>query len=130
MSLALNLANCAVFVLILVGTVLHHRRRFHVRTMLLCFVLDLALLAAVEFLRPESAVKKAMSAATGDVTSGRTMLLIHIGFSIAMLVMWIVQLVVGGKVLKGRMELLPAHAKGAKAFLLVRLGNLVTAFFI
>lgn len=130
MDLALNLANLAIFILILVGTFLHHRRTFHIRTMLSCFVLDLALLLAVEFQPSGSAVRKAFSAAGGAEGDGRVMLLVHVAFSVAMLAMWIVQIVLGAKVMRGRMEHLPAHAKGARIFLVTRLGNLVTAFFL
>lgn len=121
MDLILNLANVAIFILILVGVIKHHNRRFHVRTMFLCFALDLALLLIVE-LRSQ-AVEAALK-------STSMMLMVHIGFSLLMLVLWIWQIVVGVKILKGRMELLPRHASMAKVFLLARFGNLVTAFLV
>ena len=48
MELVFNLVNVAIFVAILVGTFLHHQRSLHVRIMVSCFALDLALLLAVE----------------------------------------------------------------------------------
>jgi uncharacterized membrane protein YozB (DUF420 family) len=129
-TLALNLANVAIFVLILVGTFLHHRRTFHVRTMIACFILDISLLIAVEIQPSGSAVQKALSAAGGGAGGDRVLLLIHVAFSAATLLLWAVQIVLGTKVLRGRMEVLPAHARGARIFLLARLGNLVTAFFL
>ncbi len=129
MDLAFNLCNVAIFVAILVGTFLHHRRRFHVRMMVGCFVADLLLLLAVEFLPANSAVKQALEAAKGGGEDS-TLLLVHVAFSVLSLALWIVQIVVGRQVLRGRMELLPRHKKGSRYFLVCRLGNVVTAFLI
>jgi hypothetical protein len=63
-------------------------------------------------------------------SGNNTVLVIHIVFSVAVLALWIVQLVLGTKVLRGDRACLPAHAKMAKLFLLVRVGNVVTAFMV
>ena len=44
-----NILNCFVFVFIVVGVALHDRRDLHAKMMITAFVLDLALLLAVEF---------------------------------------------------------------------------------
>lgn len=129
MELFLNLANVAIFALIIYGTAIHHRRMLHVKVMSLCFALDVALVLAVELLR--GAVGKAVDTAAGDAgIENRTILMIHIGFSLLTLLMWGLQIYSGTKVLKNRMEYLGRHAKGAKVFLLMRFGNLVTAFMV
>ncbi len=123
-----DLLNAAILVLILVGVALHHRRLLHAQLMKLCFVLDMLLLIAVEFLRSKpSAVGKAVE----TVSSGdNTVLFVHIFFSVCVLVLWVVQLVLGTKVMRGEAARLPLHATMAKLFLLVRVGNVVTAFMV
>ncbi len=120
-----HLVNVAIFLLILVGAFMHHRRDLHVKMMLTAFALDLALLLAVEL------TNSAVARAYRDVGAGSAITTIHVAFAISGLVMWIVQIVVGRKIYKqGRMELLPRHAKGARLFLVFRLGNVVTAFML
>ncbi|MSR75721.1 MAG: hypothetical protein EXS14_09675 [Planctomycetes bacterium] len=95
-----------------------------------CFVLDLALLVVVEFFRDKpSAVVKAMDT-VAHVADTNVILVIHIGFSVLVLVLWVVQLVSGTKVLNGQSGRLPMHAMWAKWFLLVRAGNVITAFMV
>lgn len=123
-----NAANVAIFLFIVVGAFMHHRRDLHVKMMLIAFAMDIALLLAVEL--SNSAVGQAYRSATagGD---GRAITLIHVAFAAGGLLMWFVQIFVGRKIYKaGRMELLPRHAKGARVFLLLRLGNVVTAFML
>lgn len=128
MDLLFNLLNVAVYLLILVGTALHHRRALHVKIMLTAFVCDLALLLAVEL--SNSALAQAMRSVSGEVVEGRTITIIHVAFAVSALAMWFVQIVVGRKILKGRMDLLHRHAIGAKIFLILRLGNVVTAWMV
>lgn len=123
-----NILNCLVFAVIIVGVALHHKRDLHAKMMLTAFVLDLALLLAVEL--SNSAVAQAFRnvADAGDRTA---MTVIHVAFAVGGLVMWFVQIWSGRKIWKeGRMELLPRHARGAKLFMLLRLGNVVTAFMV
>ena len=124
MSLAFNLANAAVFALIVAGALQHSRRRLHVRMMLTCFVLDLGLLVGVEIMN--QAVERVMQEAGGMPA----ILIVHIGFSVLMLAWWIVQIVLGRRLLRGREDLRGAHHRNAGIFLLLRAGNLVTAFFV
>jgi len=122
----LNLLNTAIFSLIVIGAFLHYRRDLHVRIMVTAFVLDLALLLAVEF--SESAVGTALRSVTDAGVEGRLLTWIHVAFAAGGLLFWFLQIYTGRKVLKGRMDLLPRHARGARIFLLLRLGNLVTAW--
>lgn len=125
-----DIINAAIFLLILVAAALHHQRLRHVKLMKLCFVLDLALLIAVEFLRDKpSAVAKAIGTMT-HVERNNVVLAIHIAFSVLVLVLWVVQLVRGSQVLRGNASMLPSHARWAKYFLLVRAGNVITAFMV
>jgi hypothetical protein len=55
---------------------------------------------------------------------------IHILFSLAAGVMWLIMIHSGTRVLRGRADHLPRHARGARLFLLARFGNMVTAFFV
>ncbi len=124
----LNYANLAIFLFICVGAVLHHRRDLHVKFMLTAFALDILLLLVVEF--TDNAIATAYRSATegGD---GRVITLIHVAFAVGALLMWFVQIVVGRKIYKqGRSELMPRHAAGARLFLVLRLGNVVTAFML
>lgn len=123
-----DLLNAAILVLIFIGVALHHRRLLHAQLMKLCFALDLLLLFAVEFLRDKpSAVGKAVHTMS---SADNTVLFIHILLSVAVLVLWVVQLILGTKVLRGDAARLPLHATMAKLFLLVRVGNVVTAFMV
>lgn len=123
--MVLHAANVAIFLFILVGAALHHKRQLHVKMMLTAFVLDLALLFAVEL------ADGAVAQAYRSVGEGKTIIMIHVAFAVSGLVMWIVQIHAGRKIYKqGRMELLPRHAKGARLFLFFRLGNVVTAFML
>lgn len=124
MSTVFNCCNLAIFLAIVVGTFMHHRRTFHVRMMVGCFVADVALLLAVELTRD------AVAQAAEGVSTADWLLIVHISFSVAMLVLWGLQIVLGRRVLKGRMEVLPAHKRCARFFLFCRLGNLVTAFMV
>ena len=125
MSNILHAANVGIFLLCVVGAALHHNRRLHVRLMLLAFVLDIGLLLAVEL--TDSAVGQAMQ----GMSDGAPMIMwIHIAFALGGLIMWGVQIWNGRKVLKGDYSVLKRHALGAKIFMVMRLGNVITAFMV
>ena len=128
LELVLNLCNVAIFGLILYGTAVHRNRSRHVKVMMGCFVLDLALLLAVEFGGSGSAVGRAVN----EVGDGRpsTMLVVHLIFAITALLLWFVQIYQGSKILKGDRSLLPKHKMFAGIFLVCRFGNVATAFFL
>lgn len=129
-SVLLNAANVTIFCAILVGASLHRRRALHVRVMFGCFAADLLLLLAVEL--SQHAIGTAMSTAGGTGRQGGdlVMLAVHIAFAISTLVFWGLQIANGVKLLRGRRELLPRHKRLAILFVFVRLGNVVTAFFV
>jgi len=126
MSLAFNISSLLIFVAILVGVALHHRVRTHVRIMKVCFTLDVLLLILVEVFR--GAIEKLLGLEPSTVDG--TMLAVHVPLAVGSLVWWILQLRSGSRILAGRRELLPRHALHARIFLLLRLGNLVTAFLL
>jgi uncharacterized membrane protein YozB (DUF420 family) len=124
-EIVLKLANVAVFVVICVGVAVHRRRRLHVGLMLTSFALDLALLVVVELLRG------AVGQAVGVVSPGGAWALrIHILFSLAAGVMWLVMIHSGCRLLRGGEEYRGRHSRGARLFLAVRFGNMVTAFLV
>ena len=127
-DLVMNLLNVAIFVAILVGVALHHRRSWHVRIMLSALVADVGLLLWVEL--ANAAIAHAAQGGPGRSGVSAAILWIHIAFSVATLVFWVIQVRNGFQVLRGRYEVLPAHARNARIFLAVRFGNLVTAFLV
>lgn len=128
MEQILNYCNVAIFLLILYGTAIHRQRMRHVKVMLLAFVLDIALLLAVEFGRGGSAVGRAFHE-VGEGSPG-AVLIAHLVFAIAGLLLWFVQIYQGKKILDGQRHRLAAHSRFARIFLVCRFGNLATAFFL
>lgn len=124
----LTCANALLFILILVGVGVRRRRTLHVFWMRACFVLDLALLAAVEFLG-ESAVMEA-ARRVSDAPEDPTMTLVHVTFAVGGLLAWILQLRLGSRILAGHEIARATHIRVGLAFLALRLGNVVTAFFV
>jgi hypothetical protein len=96
--------------------------------MLACFGLDVALLLAVEFGGTGSAVGRAVT----EVGAGSPalILIVHLIFAVTAFLLWFVQIYQGKKILEGDRSRLQAHSMWAKVFLVCRLGNVVTAFFL
>ncbi len=115
-----DVAGAATFVVILVGVLLHKQRQLHVRIMMGCFITDLLLVVLIELQR--SAVEQIATAKTG-------LLKFHIAVSVAAVILWVAQVVVGRKLLRGA-PMLRRHRIQAWAFLLFRFANAVTAFFV
>ncbi len=115
-----DVANVCIFALIILGVVLHRRRTLHVRMMLTCFGLDVLMVLLIELQR--AAVEQA-------VTTHSNLLRFHIAVSVAAMVLWILQLIVGRRILRGE-NLIRRHRLQAWLFLLFRATNVVTAFFV
>lgn len=124
--------NALLFAAIVVGVLLHNRARLHFWWMIACFAADLLLLCFVQF-TGDSAVGIAMERSMGtaeDADPGKRMwTMIHVGFSVTFLVVWVWTLVLGLKLLRKPEQ--PALRRRfrqlAWLFLACRLGNLLTA---
>ncbi|MAG56830.1 MAG: hypothetical protein CMJ83_11105 [Planctomycetes bacterium] len=129
MDILLNSLNTAIFTLICAGAAMHRRRDLHVKIMMIAFALDIGLLLAVEF--SNAAIAAALRTVSDSSSDARILTWVHVTFAVGGLVMWFAQIVVGRKILKqGRTELLPKHVLNARIFLVLRLGNVVTAWMI
>ena len=123
-----NALNASILALIFFGVWKRGEVRLHVRIMKASFALDVLLLIAVELGR--SAIEKTIGIETVDEDVNVTMLWIHIFFALSSPILWIIQLRVGSRVLRGDRSALPRHRRNATAFLVARTLNLVTAVLL
>ncbi len=112
--------------IIILGLVYRHQPKKHVPLMLTAFALDVALVLYIELSR---------DAIHTFSESLRTpfehqLLLFHIAVSVLTLVLYVVLTATGFKVLKGRGELLKLHRNLAGLFVLARLVNYATSFWV
>jgi hypothetical protein len=116
--------STAVMALLALGIYRRHTPRVHVPIMLVCFVLDLANVVFIEIGR--GAVEHALSTAR---SGGEWILKFHIAVSILSLLGYGVALATGLRLLRtGRGRVL--HRSNAVLFLLFRVLNYVTSFFV
>src|SRR5688572_10228493 len=113
---AFNGANVVILAVILYGVVVHRNRILHVRIMTSCFVADLLMVLLIEVQR--QAIEQAV-----HTTSG--LMRFHISVSVAALVLWVLQILTGRAVLKGKPRL-RRHKIQAWIFLCCRSTNVVT----
>ncbi len=121
---ASKIANSVVLAAIAVGIHYRHRRKIHIPIMLSCFVLDVINLVVIELNR--GAIKKAIATAT---TGGDWILKFHISVSVIFLVCYVIAIITGIRLHrtgKGR----ATHRKNAAVFLLARVLNYVTSFYV
>lgn len=116
----LKLISVFVCLLLVIGVLNRRTRRIHIPMMLSAFLIDLSVVLYLEIRR-------------GVVESipGRPMtplLIVHIGISTIVLVLYGLQIHTGIQNAKGRRS--PWHRKVGAAFLLLRFGNLITSFMI
>jgi len=124
----LTYLNALLLLVILVGIGFVSRPRLHAYWMRTCFVLDLGLLLLVEF-SGTSAVEQARQSVVAD-EEGRWLTLVHVTFAAGGLALWIWQLRIGHLLLRGARERTARHRHIGLTFLLFRLGNVVTAFWV
>lgn len=115
----LKLLSVLVFGLVLIGFANRRRRRIHIPLMVTAFLIDLGMVLYIELTR--HAIEKA-AAGVGPLMG------VHIGLSVAVLLLYLGQIVGGIMKLRGRP--VPWHRWGGGLFLLARFGNLVTSFMI
>ena len=118
-------ANAAVLALIAYGLYHRHRRRIHVPVMLTCLAVDLVNVVVIEF--RQRAVEKALETATA---SGAWLLKIHILVSTLCVAGYLVAAFTGWKLLHGHERFRRVHRGNAAFFLITRVLNFLTSFYV
>ncbi len=116
-------AASSVIVLILaIGLYFRHNRKLHPPIMMLAFILDILLVLVIELQRQ----------AVEQVVEGldSTLLTFHVIVSVTVVLLYIALLFTGIKVLKGQNQMMSAHRMLAYAFIIGRLTNYITSFFV
>lgn len=136
-----RVAGLIILVLIFVGVALRKNRKIHPKWMVGCFILDFALVAYLEIERAAATGLTGSGTSTdtdllpvqmaqdlfGATQSYHLWLIVHILLATASFVYYILLLVTGPKVLKGRDDLQPRHKKFAWQFLVIRVLVFATA---
>jgi uncharacterized membrane protein YozB (DUF420 family) len=121
-----HVASIAIFGVILWGFANRHDRRIHVPAMAAAFALDVALVVWIEISR--EAVEKSLG--LGGRPLPGPLLGFHIFVSVLVILLYIVQAVLGRRLLSGNESVRAWHRKSGMTFLLARSLNLVTSFMI
>ena len=121
-----QLSSIGICILLGVGIALHRRPSLHAKIMLIAFVADGVLGGALEFSR--HVFDKALG--TGGEAAPSPMLIFHITVATIGFLLYLPQIYWGRKLLRGERHVLSAHRKGAIAFVIFRLANLITSFMI
>lgn len=87
------------------------------------FVIDLSLVLLIEWQR--HAVESVVDNAVHEPDS---FVLFHAAISLLVIVFYILQIINGTKIMKGKRELIPLHQKFAIIFIILRLTNYITSF--
>lgn len=117
----LKLISIAVVALLVYGILQRSRPKIHIPVMLTAFVVDVALVLYIELTR--DATGQALG--WGDLPA---MMQVHIFLSTMTVVLYLVQIVSG--VIRYRGGAAPYHLYTGIAFMVFRLGNLLTSFLI
>ena len=115
-----------IVLLILVGLWKRKVVKVHVPLMLTAFGLDVALVLWIELTR--QAIEK--FAASVQTPEQHSLLLFHITVSLITIALYTILTILGFKILKGRTDLLKLHRNLGALFLVCRLTNYVTSFFV
>lgn len=117
---ATKIANSVVLVAIAIGVHYRHRRRIHIPIMISCFVVDLSNLLVIELTR--GAIEKTLQ--TDD-----WLLVFHVAVSVTFLLGYVIAVITGTRLHRtGRGR--PIHRGNAAVFLLARVLNYITSFFV
>ena len=116
----IRLLSVLVFVLLVCGVLARRRKRMHIPLMIIAMAIDVGLVLYLELTRAvvETVVREPMS----------VLMYVHILLSVIVLVLYGVQIRTGIANARGRRS--PTHAKTMPWLLLMRLGNLITSFFV
>ncbi len=107
------------FTLLVIGFTQRRRKAVHIPLMLTAFVLDVAIVLYIEITRDAIAAAKAKMG---------PLMIVHICISVAVLLLYGVQIVTGIQKARGRRN--RWHGFSGTSLLLLRFGNLVTSFMV
>ena len=118
--------STVVLVLILIGLAQRKNMKVHVPAMLAAFVIDVVLVLWIELNRA------AIETVAEDIQNPQDhgLLLFHVSVSLITLGLYTFLTILGFKILKGRRDLLKLHRNWAAVFLLCRLANFITSFWV
>ncbi len=120
-----SLASTIVLLIIALGIYFRKNQKFHIPLMSLAFVIDLSLVIIIEVQR--SAIENVVSEAIDE--SPNSFVLFHAGVSLLVLVMYVVMIASGSK-LKYDRSYLSLHKYSSMLFIVLRLTNYATSFFM
>jgi uncharacterized membrane protein YozB (DUF420 family) len=118
--------STCVLILIAVGLVFRRRPRVHLPCMLSAFALDLGLVLYIELNR--HAIQTVGEAIHRPFPQG--VLLFHVMMSLLTLALYVLMLRLGFGLLKGRESVRLPHRYLGSAFVVCRLANYVSSFFV
>lgn len=113
--------SLVALLLVALGLALRRRAKLHMALMTAAFLVDLALLLYVEFTR--QAVEKALS-------GGDALLYFHIAVSLGVLVLYVLQIRLGLRLYRGQPIVRVRHRQLGVVFVVLRLLNFVTSFYV
>lgn len=116
----LKLISVFTCVLIFIGICYRKNRKRHVPIMLTAFTIDVAMVLYIELTR--HAIKTSLHPPHPFVT-------FHVCISVILMILYLVQVWVGFKLYRGG-TMRSFHRKMAVAFVIFRLANLVTSFYV
>lgn len=120
-----------VLVLIAFGLIFRRQNKVHIACMVLAFVIDLALVLYIEITRHAiESVGVQMTQQTATQSMPSALLGFHVAVSVLTLVLYVAQFRVGYKLLKGHQVTRAFHRRLGYAFVVCRLANYITSFFV
>jgi uncharacterized membrane protein YozB (DUF420 family) len=115
-----------VLIIIATGFTFRHQRKTHIPCMLTAFAIDLGLVLYIELTR--HAIKSVSQAVQHPLPHG--LLLFHVTMSVFVLILYVVMLSLGVQLLKGQETKRISHRNLGYTFILCRLANYATSFFV
>lgn len=120
MNLTLKILSLLICILIFIGIYYRKNKKRHVPIMLTAFTLDVTMVLYIELTR--HAIKTSLHPPHPFVT-------FHVVISVVVMILYLVQIWAGIKLYRGG-KTRNFHRKIAVLFIIFRLGNLVTSFFV
>jgi len=121
------IAISTVILLILAfGLYKRHQPRVHIPVMLTAFGLDVGLVLYIELTR--HAIQTAADSVTAPMA--HPLLLFHIAVSLTTIILYVLLSKSGSEVYRGQTDKLKSHRNMAAVFIICRLTNYATSFFI
>ncbi|MBY0402824.1 MAG: hypothetical protein K2X66_02930 [Cyanobacteria bacterium] len=118
----LIICSSLIILILAIGFIQRHNTKIHVPFMLTAFASDVLLVLVIELSR--SAIEKASHQLDNPF------LMFHISVSLLSLALYTALSITGFKLLKGNETLRPLHKKLSGAFIVCRLANYITSFWV